>query len=319
MKKITTILLLLALVVVGCNKEKQTEGTANNLSDTLQAPKNKYLSEQQLQDQVDQEIRDILSLANDERIADAVKVIAYTEEAVKHILDSNYVEATARLEDAIGKAAVMTAARPELSLFPLDVQITTRDLVADIDVLKQVRKEAEHLTDKGHLQAARHLLKDLASELEITTPMLPVATYPNALSLAAKSLSEDKPDEALIILNTALSTVFVQTKYVPLPLIRAERMLEEVTTLLEQEEKDTDITTLLENAEYQIRFAEALGYGKKDKEFEELYSAIKEIKHELKKEGDGDSAGLTKKLREKLNDFKDRISKSKEEVKKENN
>ena len=318
MKKITMILLLLALVVTGCNKEKQTEGTANSQSDSLQAPKNRYLSEQQLQDQVDQEILDILSLANDERMEDAIKIIANTEEAVKHILDSNYTEAVAKLEDAIGKAAVMTAARPELGYFPLNVQITTRDLIADIDALKKIRKEADHLTDKGYLQAARHLLEDLASELEITTPMLPVATYPNALSLAAKLLSEDKPDEALIILNTALSTVFVETKYVPLPLIRAERMLEEVTTLLEEEEKDADITTLLENAEYQIRFAEALGYGKKDKEFEELYAVIKEIKHELKKEGDGDSAGLTKKLREKLNTFKNRISKSKEEVKKEN-
>jgi hypothetical protein len=317
MKIIT--LLLLALVAVGCNKEKQADSTESTRSDTLQVPNAKYLSEQQLQDQVDQEIRNTLSLANDERIVDAVKIIAYTEEAIKHILDSNYTEATAKLEDAIGKAAVMTAARPDLSFFPLDVQITTRDLIADIDALKEIRKEADHLTDKGYLQAARHLLKDLASELEITTPMLPVATYPNALSMAAKALSDNKPDEALIILNTALSTVFVETKYVPLPLIRAERILEEVSALLEEEDRDTDINTLLENAEYQIRFAEALGYGKKDKEFEELYSAIEEIKQELKKAGDGDSAGLTGKLRDKLNNFKERISNSTEEVNKEEN
>jgi PBP1b-binding outer membrane lipoprotein LpoB len=312
MKKRTLLLLLLALIVAGCNNEKQTEGTASSQSDTLQVPKSKYLSEQQLQDKVNQEIKDILSLANDDRIEDAIKIIAYTEEAVNHILDSNYTEATAKLEDAIGKAAVMIAARPDLSLFPLDVQITTRDLVADIDMLKQVKKEAEQLTDKGYLQAARHLLENLASELEITTPMLPVASYPNALSSAAKALSENNADEALIILNTALSTVFVETRYVPLPLIRAERMLEEVSTLLEEEGRDTDINTLLENAEYQIRFAEALGYGKKDKEFEELYSAIKEIKQELKKTGDGDSSRLNRKLRDKLNAFKERISKSEE-------
>jgi hypothetical protein len=187
-------------------------------------------------------------------------------------------EAIDKLEDAVGKAAIMTAARPELSLFPLDVQVITRDLVADIDVLREIRKEADWLTDKGYLQAARHLLNDLASELEIRTPMLPVATYPDALTLAAKSLEEQKPDEALIYLNTALSTVFIETKYIPLPLIRAERMLEEVSTLLEEEDKDAEIATLLENAEYQIRFAETLGYGKKDEEFRELYSAIKEIR-----------------------------------------
>lgn len=219
-----------------------------------------------------------------------------------------YNEAMDKLEDAVGKAAIMTAARPELSLFPMDVQVITRDLVADIDVLREIRKEADWLTDKGYLQAARHLLNDLASELEIRTPMLPVATYPDALALAAKALEEQKPDEALIYLNTALSTVFVETKYIPLPLIRAERMLEEVSTLLEEEDKDADIATLLENAEYQIRFAETLGYGKKDEEFRELYSAIKEIRKAIDTEGDGDFKDQTAKLRKKLSAFKNRLT-----------
>lgn len=300
-------MLLLALVLAGCNSKKKVEETTKIKGDSVQTPSKKYLSGQQLQEQIDLEIKDILSLANDERITDAIKIIGYTEEAIIHILDSNYTDATAKLEDAIGKATVMTAAKPELSLFPLDVQITTRDLVADIDVLKQIRKEAERLTEKGYLQAARHLLKDLASELEITTPMLPIATYPNALSLAAKALNDNNPDDALIILNTALSTVVIETKYVPLPLIRAERMIEEVSNLLEQKDNNTDINTLLENAEYQVRFAEALGYGKKDKEFEELYSAIKEIKHELKNRRDGDSVGMTKRLQKKISEFKDRL------------
>jgi len=285
----------------------------NSMTDTLQVPTEKYLSEKQLQDQVDEEIREILALANDERITDAIQIIATTESAIQHILDSSYTDAIASLEDAIGKAAVMTTARPDLSFFPLDVAITTHDLVADIEVLKQVRKDARQLTDKGYLQAARHLIKDLASELEITTPMLPVATYPNELSMAAKALNDNQPDEALIILTTALNTLFIETRYVPLPLIRAERMIEEVLTLLEDEDKDVDIQTLLENAEYQIRFAEALGYGKRDKEFGELYSAIKEIRNELKKQGDGDSVGMTKKLGEKLRMFKDRISGSHQE------
>jgi len=310
MRRITLMGLLLALVFAGCNKNKSVEGTADAQLDSLNVPSEKYLTESQLQDQVDQEIRDILTLANDERITDAIQIIGLTEQAVKHILDSSYTEATAKLENAIGKAAVMTASRPDLSLFPLDVQITTRDVITDMDMLWGIRKEADRLTDKGYLQAARHLLKDLASEIEITTPMLPVATYPNALSMAAKALSEGQHDEALIILNTALSTVFVETRYVPLPLIRAERMLLEVSSLLEKGDKDADLNTLLENAEYQIRFAEALGYGKKDREFEEMYSAIKEIKKEMKKVNDGDSSDLTLKLREKLKMFKEKISDS---------
>ena len=309
MKTTGIMLLCLSLILTGCNKNEGNEGSSLVQSDSLKSPEKQYLTGLQLQDQVDKEIREVLSLANDERFNDAIEIISLTEDAVRHILDSAYTDAKAKLEDAIGKAAVMTAARPDLGFFPLDVNITVRDLVSGADAISAIGYEADKLTDKGYLQAARHLLKDLASEIEISTPMLPVATYPVALTEAAKLLYEDKPQEALIVLNTALSTVFVETKYIPLPILRAERMLEEVETLLDAEDKDTDINILLDNIDYQIRFAEALGYGKRDKEFGELYNAIKDIRKEIKRENDGESIDQTKKLREKLNSFKKRISK----------
>jgi hypothetical protein len=37
-------------------------------------------------------------------------------------------------------------------------------------------------------------------------------------------------------------------------------------------------THILDNADYQIRFAEELGYGKRDAEFKEFSDAIKELK-----------------------------------------
>jgi len=310
MKRSIILLLLLVLILAGCNNKQELNKLSETKSDTLQSPNFRYLTEQQLQAQVNKEIHDILSLANDERIVDAIEIIGLTERAVINILDSNYSAAIDKLEDAIGKATIMTTTRPDLMFFPLDVNVTVRDLVADPIVLENINKEAERLTDKGYLQAARHLLKDLASEIEISTPMLPVATYPDALADAAKALYESRNDEALFILNTALNTIFVETRYIPLPIIRAERMLAEVSTLLEDEDKenDTNINTLLDNAEYQIQFAEALGYGKHDEEFEELYLAIKDIRKELIKMADGNSSNLTDTLRKKLNVFKNRIS-----------
>ncbi|HER08023.1 MAG TPA: YfdX family protein [Bacteroides sp.] len=312
MKKIVWLLLFPALVLAGCDKKPGSGEVSGTVVDSISMPGKKYLTEQQLQEQVNREIRDALDLANDERITDAIEIIRLTEEAINHVLDSNYVEAITNLEAAIGKAAVMTAARPDLQLFPLDVQVTVRDLIADPDMLGDIRKEADRLTDKGYLQEARHLLQDLASEIQISKPMLPVATYPDALSEAARALSNGEHEEALLILHMALGTVFVETVYVPLPLIRAERMLAEVSALLEQEETVDDMHTLLDNAEYQIRFAEALGYGKHDREFGELYEAIGDLRKEMKKEGEGDSANLTSKLREKLKAFKTRISSEKE-------
>lgn len=311
MKKSMFLLLLLIVALTGCNK-RENKGATVSTADSLQVPEHNYLSDQQLQTQVDQEIKDLLSSANDERISDANEIINLTERAFQDILDTSYTKAIENLEEAIGKAEVLTTSRPDLSLIPLDVQITTHDLVADIEVVREIKKEAEKMTKKGYLQSARHLLNNLASELEITTPMLPMATYPEALSLAAAALKDNNPDEAIIMLNTALNTVFVETWYVPLPLIRSERMLAEASTLLEKGGKTKEVNTLMENAEYQIHFAEALGYGKQDKEFDELYSDLKQIKQELNKESQGNSAGLIKNIIDKLTAFKKRISKPKE-------
>ena len=86
-------------------------------------------------------------------------------------------------------------------------------------------------------------------------------------------------------------------------------MLEEVETLVNKDDfnKD-DVKLLLENADYEINFAEALGYGKKDKEFKELYSAIKEVKKQMMDDSNTNEKGLIKKLRVKLKKFKERIS-----------
>jgi hypothetical protein len=314
MKKTALIFLLPLIAIVGCNSSTKPAAANDMQADSLHVPQNKYLTDQQLQDQVNQEIKDLLSVANDARISDANEIINLTEQAVQNILDSTYTRATENLEEAIGKAEVLTTSRPDLSMIPLDIQIGSRDLVADIGTVKEMKKEAEHLTNKGDIQSARHLLDNMASELEISAPMLPMATYPDALSLAAAALKNNNPDDALILLNTALNTVYIETWYVPLPLIRAERMLSEVSTLLEKGNKTSEVNTLLENAEYQIRFAEALGYGKKDREFQELYTSIKQIKSEVNKENAGDSAGLTQKLRTKLKSFKERISRSSDET-----
>jgi len=106
-----------------------------------------------------------------------------------------------------------------------------------------------------------------------------------------------------------LNTIVTEEKILPLPILRAERMLEEVETLVNKDDfKKEDVKLLLENAEYEINFAEALGYGKKDKEYKELYSAIKEVKKQMRDDSNTNEKGLIKKLRYKLKTFKEKIS-----------
>jgi hypothetical protein len=179
-----------------------------------------------------------------------------------------------------------------------------------METLKRIRDEVEDLTDDGYLQAARKMLEGLRSEVDIATASLPLGTYPAALKAAAKLSNEKKPLEAAVVLNTALNTIVIEEREIPLPLVRAEALLAQAATLIGAAKPPVeDIALLLDNADYEIRFAEALGYGKKDKEFGELYEAIKDLKAEVrKKEVSGKAKAMVGNLRTKLEAFKERIS-----------
>jgi hypothetical protein len=177
-----------------------------------------------------------------------------------------------------------------------------------METLKQAKKDIEDLTDKGYLQAVRELVDLMISEISITTSSIPLESYPVALKSAVALAKERRMAEAALILNTALNTIVVLERAIPLPLVRAELMLATADSLIaSKSNKEEEIDLLLDNADYEIRFAEELGYGKRDEEFKELYGSIKQLRKEVKsKSSEGQSMIGT--LRNKLNTFKNRIS-----------
>ncbi len=312
MKTIKYVLSLLALVAVfACNEKPTKQELMAKLEpiDSLEKPRKSYLKEAQFQKSIDEEIQRNIQLANDELITDAAEVISTTKDAVKAIADSSYTDAKSHIEKAIGKAEAITALKPDLALAPLDFNIQINDLVSNVPTVKRLTEEAQEALEDGKVQKARELLTGLNSELAITAYKLPIATYPLALKDALVLAKEKKYMEASVLLNSALSTIVIEKKLVPLPLLRAERMLLEVDELLQKDDFDTEnVRTLLDNASYEIKFAEALGYGERDKEFKELDNAIKEIEKQMKDKSNTEEKGLIKKLREKLKNFKDRIA-----------
>ena len=313
MKTIKYVLSLLTLVAVfACNEKPTKNEVLAKLEpiemDSVEKPRKSYLKEAQFQKSIDEEIQRNIQLVNDELISDAAEVITATKDAVKAIADSSYTDAKSHIEKAIGKAEAITALKPDLAFAPLDFKIQINDLVSNVPTVKRLTEEAEEALENGKAQQARELLIGLNSELAITAYKLPIATYPLALKDALILAKEEKYREAAVLLNATLNTIVVEEKSVPLPLLRAERMLLEVDELVQKDGFDTDdVRTLLDNASYEIKFAEALGYGERDKEFKELNSAIKEIEKQMGDKSNTDEKGLIKKLREKLKKFKERI------------
>jgi hypothetical protein len=302
---------ILAVSLIACNNKDTAvkDDSSKESKETVIKPVKNYLQKADFKENIDKEINEIITLANNELLIDAAEVIKATKEASKAIADSSFTKAKALIELGIGKAEALTALNPKLALAPIDFTIETNDLVTDISAIKEASESAEEALEDGKIQVARELLQGLRSELNIKEYKLPIATYPNALKAALVLANEEKYEEANILLNTTLSTIVIEEKTIPLPLLRAERMLEEVETLVNKDDfNKEDVKLLLENANYEINFAEALGYGKKDQEFKELYSAIKEVKKQMMDDSNTNEKGLIKKLRAKLKKFKDRIS-----------
>ena len=127
---------------------------------------------------------------------DATSAIRETQNELQALDEKKNKEAIAALERAAGKLEIILAREPELALAPSGVNVVTYDILSDIDAIKALRKKAEDALEDGRLQEARHLIRNLASETLISVTNIPLATYPDAIKLAAKHIDDDKAEEA---------------------------------------------------------------------------------------------------------------------------
>jgi len=214
-------------------------------------------------------------------MADATSAIQETQAALKDLDEGKSKEALAALERATGKLDVILARDPKLDLAPAGVGVVTYDLQGGIDAAKEVRKQALDAMDAGRLQEARRLLKNLASETVVGVTNIPLATYPDAIKAAVKFIDQNQNENAKRVLQAALSTQVVTETIIPLPVVRAEESLKTAESLAEKKDRskeDNDrLKASMDEANRQLEFAQALGYGTK-KDFDKMYQQLAEIR-----------------------------------------
>lgn len=237
--------------------------------------------------------------------ADAVAAVNETKKALKLLDEKKTDEALAALERATGKLDLILARDPVLALAPVDVEVVTYDLLADLDTIKKVIDEAEDYLEDGEIQKARPLVANLASEIVFRTTSIPLATYPAAIKAVAPLIDDGKIDKAKAELQVALNTLVVSTDdVIPLPILRAEHLLKNAEALAENEERTTkDNETLakqLQEVRNQLKMAELLGYGTK-KSFKSMYQQLDQI--ENKTEGGKGGKGWFDKIKEQVSDL----------------
>ncbi len=221
---------------------------------------------------------------------EALTAISETRSLIDEINNKNKDKAIKKGHELIGKLEVLLARDPSLALIPINIDFQKEEFVTDIETIRKTVKLAQEAMDNGYYRLASDLLKDMRSEMVISTYLLPTATYPDAIKAAVALLEEDKPDEAKAILLSVMSTIVVEKTIEPLPVLNAEQMIIEAAVIDKKDHENVDkVINLLKNAEYQLTLAEEMGYGKKDKDYKLLSDSIDVLKKSVKKKENSES------------------------------
>ncbi|WP_457609814.1 YfdX family protein [Lutibacter sp.] len=243
-----------------------------------------------------------------EKIAtEAIQTIVKTQSAVQLLANKNVSKATKQLKEVSSEIESIVKKYPKLDLLPIDVNVKTNDLITDISTVKQVTKDAEKALKNEQLQEARALLSKLSSEINITTVNVPLVTYPREIKRALKLIDQGKISEAETVLVTTLNALVIEENKLPIPMLHAEVLIDEAMArhLEDRTENSAIVINLLENADYQLKLAEVLGYGNKDKMYKELRNDIKLLKKSAN--SDKDLKELFNKLKLKVKTFRERL------------
>jgi hypothetical protein len=256
---------------------------------------------------IEQRRRDAEQQAEKTLDKDAISAIDETQKAVKAIAEGKKDEAIAALERATGKINLLVARNPQTALLPVALRVDVIDVAPrDVKAIRSVVKATEKAMSDRDYPEARVLLQNLISEIRVRTYNLPLATYPSAMSEAARYLDQNKLDDARTVLELALNTLVVIDHVTPLPLVVAAAAIDEAQAV---KDKDKDeALRLLTTARNELDRAKYLGYAGNDPEYASLQDAISDVEKQIK--GGKDSGGTFTKLKEKLSSFFKRQSAS---------
>jgi len=250
----------------------------------------------------------------DERVQkiteEAVEAINLVTSVVESLDKKDKQKAIETIEKALGKLEVLVARDPNLQVVPVDVKEQVIDYPGTIDDIEAAKTEVVALIKSGEVQVARDIMLNLASELDIYVTALPIGTYPVALKAIIPLIEQEKYEDAKKLIVEALETLVIEKIVIPLPILRAEQSIVRANELANKENPNKDeLKELLAYAKEQLQLAEALGYGKVEIDYKDLYEEIEKLEKILS--SDESTEDIFKTLKEKLSSIMVKFNKPK--------
>jgi predicted Zn-ribbon and HTH transcriptional regulator len=243
----------------------------------------------------------------DERIKtvtnDATEAINSIVKVVELLDKENKEEVLNQIAAVLGKLEVLVAKDPTLQAVPVGVREEVVDFPGTVEDVELAKTEVVALIKKGEVALARDIMLNLASELDIYITALPIGTYPVVMKAIVPLVEEGKFKEAKALLVEALETLIIEKVVIPLPILRAEKTVIKASELTKDDDKANkdELSKLLAYAKEQLLLAQALGYGKIETDYKELFEEISNIESKLK--GEEGTKGIFENLKTKLSAF----------------
>jgi hypothetical protein len=234
-------------------------------------------------------------------VKEAINTINNTNLVLDALDKKDTKKALDLLANISGKLDVIIAQDPNLELLPVSISSVEHDLIIDKDTVFKIKKEAIKAIRDDRLQDARKLIKDLASEVVITTTSIPLVTYPSDIKAIVPLISNGKLEDAKLALHALLNSLVITKEVIALPVLRAKFLLENAEVLAENKKrdnkKDEELKVLIDVSKYQLELAQSLGYGTKD-DFKPIYEQLEIIQDKIKNKNNG--VGWFDKIKEKI-------------------
>ena len=306
--KSLAVLLLSGLMFLSCSQQNSTNETQSS-KDTTAIPE-KQADLQMNKDSLNNRIiSDVYAEVIKRKVAltaEALSTIGETQNLLLEVKNGKREDAIEKAKTLIGHLEVLLAKDPALSMIPVDVNYRKNELITDIETVRSIVADAQEAMDEGYYQEASDLLASLKSEMEINTYLIPAATYPAAIRDAVIFLEDSNVVMAEKVLQAVLNTIVVEKTILPLPVLKAEQMIIEAANIdAANHDNSEQVINLLKNADYQLKLAEEMGYGKKDKDFATLNEAIKVLEESVSNKEN--STSKFDSLKAKIKEFKERL------------
>jgi hypothetical protein len=241
---------------------------------------------QQIQIEIDAEVEQRVSQQRALIHNEAFFAVVKTTEALQLLITGNKDAAIKQLDKAHEKLNKLIDKGHTVQSEPVYVVILVNDSLTSYDEIQRRKQKIDTQWQLGHTQKVRYLLNSFVSDTSIRTLHMSVQQFAVEIKTINRLISGSELEKAKHLLQALLNSLAASEYTIPLPLFRAELMITKAEQLTQQVTNNEPVDVaqlyiLLSNARYQLKLAEAFGYGD-SKRYRRFFQAIKGIKSLVK-------------------------------------